>query len=285
MGGLALGGFFAVPALLGGSGDPGSGNPSPGKSHAAEGGRPSAQSPSPPAGPQLTGAEAKNAPVPILMYHSISIPPSGASLPELFVPTKDFTDQMHFLKDRGYQAVSLDQVWSAWHGGGSLPAHPVVLSFDDGYVTQFSHAAPVLKGLGWPGVLNLKLLSLEQGEMTDREVKQMISDGWEVDSHTINHADVSTISGAQLHHEIADSRTMLQTRFGVPVNFFCYPSGRYDAEAIAALRAAGYEGATTVREGVASAGEDPYTLPRIRIAGNDGVEGLKTKLVQAIGSS
>ncbi|MFN2613184.1 MAG: polysaccharide deacetylase family protein, partial [Solirubrobacterales bacterium] len=126
---------------------------------------------------------------------------------------------------------------------------------------------------------------LEQGEMNDKEIKQMISDGWEVDSHTINHLDVSELSGAQLHHEIADSRTMLQKRFGIPVNFFCYPAGRYDDEAIAALRAAGYEGATTEREGPASATGDPYTLPRIRVAGSDGVEGLKAKLERAAAAS
>jgi peptidoglycan/xylan/chitin deacetylase (PgdA/CDA1 family) len=231
-----------------------------------------------PQGPQVSGGAAKRLHVPILMYHSISIPPAGASLPELFVPTGDFTDQMRALQRDGYHAVTLDQLWGAWHGQGSLPEKPIVLSFDDGYQTQYTHAAPVLKQLGWPGVLNLKLLSLEQGEMTPKMIKSMISDGWEIDSHTINHLDVSQLSGASLHHEIADSRKMLQKQFGVPSNFFCYPAGRYDDQAIAALKAAGYTGATTELPGEATIGGDPFTLPRIRISGSDGVAGMEAKL-------
>ena len=73
---------------------------------------------------------------------------------------------------------------------------------------------------------------------------------------------------------------MLQHRFHQPVNFFCYPSGRYDAQAIQAVRAAGYLGATTTDEGLASKGE-MFTLKRIRVDGSDGVGGLERKLSQA----
>jgi peptidoglycan/xylan/chitin deacetylase (PgdA/CDA1 family) len=215
------------------------------------------------------------------MYHSISVPPPGASLGELFLPTANFKEQMKYLSDQGYEAVTLDQLWSAWQGKGPLPAKPIVLSFDDGYETQYAHAAPVLKQLGWPGVLNLKLLSLEQGEMTPTMIKKMIGDGWEIDSHTINHLDVSTLSGAELQHEVGDSRTMLQKEFGIPVDFFCYPAGKFDAASIAAVKQAGYLGATTVETGLAAADLDPDKLPRIRIDGSDSLGAFKQKLDQA----
>ena len=73
---------------------------------------------------------------------------------------------------------------------------------------------------------------------------------------------------------------MLQQRFHQPVNFFCYPSGRYDGQAIQAVRDAGYLGATTTDEGLASKTE-MYTLKRIRVDGSDGVSGLMQKLQQA----
>jgi peptidoglycan/xylan/chitin deacetylase (PgdA/CDA1 family) len=215
------------------------------------------------------------------MYHSISVPPKGASLGELFLPTANFKEQMAYLSDQGYEAVTLDQLWSAWQGKGPLPEKPIVLSFDDGYETQYAHAAPVLKELGWPGVLNLKLLSLAQGEMTATMVKKMIGDGWEVDSHTINHLDVSTLSGPQLQHEVGDSRTMLQKEFGIPVNFFCYPAGKFDPASIAAVKAAGYLGATTVNPGDASPDANPYELPRVRIDGSDSIDVFKQKLAQS----
>ena len=57
------------------------------------------------------------------------------------------------------------------------------------------------------------------------------------------------LSGAALREEVAGSRKDIQRRFHQPVNFFCYPSGRYDAQAIQAVRAAGYLGATTEDQG------------------------------------
>ena len=65
--------------------------------------------------------------------------------------------------------------------------------------------------------------------------------------------------------------------FRVPVDFFCYPLGHYDARAVAAVRAAGFQGATTENEGLARPSE-PFTLARIRIEPGDGVRGLIEKL-------
>jgi peptidoglycan/xylan/chitin deacetylase (PgdA/CDA1 family) len=229
-------------------------------------------------GKALGGQAAASAKVPILMYHAISIPPAGAASPELFVTTRDFTDQMQALRDQGYQPVSLDQLWAAWHKGGELPEKPIVLSFDDGYESQYLHAVPVLRQLGWPGVLNLKLDTLSDGEMTDKMIRVMLADGWEVDSHTIDHLDVTSLDGENLTYEVAGSRTMLQKRFKIPVNFFCYPAGRYDAKSIAALRRAGYTGAMAEDNGLAAPTDNAFKLRRLRITNDDGVSGMNAKI-------
>src|SRR5262249_62155441 len=111
-------------------------------------------------------------------------------------------------------------------------------------------------------------------------VKQMINDGWELASHTENHLDVATLSGAELQHEVGQSRVDLQHQFHVPVNFFCYPSGSYDAQSIKAVQDAGYLGATTTQPGLASK-DHMYTLDRVRISNSDGVSGLENKLKAA----
>jgi hypothetical protein len=69
----------------------------------------------------------------------------------------------------------------------------------------------------------------------------------------------------------------LRQLFHAPVDFFCYPSGRYDARVVAAVRRAGYLGATTTNYGLARPG-DIYTLGRIRINGSDGITGFARKL-------
>jgi peptidoglycan/xylan/chitin deacetylase (PgdA/CDA1 family) len=180
---------------------------------------------------------------------------------------------MQALKDAGYTAVTLQEAWDSWHANGPLPGKPVVVSFDDGYHSHLANALPVLRALGWPGVLNLELKNIRSDYgLTAPQVRQLIAAGWELDSHTIDHPDLTTVDAATLQHEVADSRAELKRRFGVPVNFFCYPAGRYDDAAIAAVRAAGYLAATTTEPGLAQADEaDRFTLHRVRV--NNGVSG------------
>lgn len=233
--------------------------------------------------PPATGKLVRStAPVPMLMYHVIADPPSAAALTQLYVDPESFDREMEWLRTQGYQGVSLNQVYDAWFKGGELPEKPVVVSFDDGYRGQYVNARPELVKLGWPGVLNLLVRAYDEpdGELTPAMVERMIRNGWEIDSHTIHHIDVSTLSGANLRAEIAGSRRILRKQFHQPVNFFCYPSGRYDDQAIQAVRDAGYLGATTTDEGLASKNE-MFRLKRIRVDGSDGVSGLKQKLSQA----
>jgi peptidoglycan/xylan/chitin deacetylase (PgdA/CDA1 family) len=212
------------------------------------------------------------------MYHAISPPPAGNPYPDLFVPEAEFEKQMRWLADHGYHGVTLDQVWAAWKQGASVPSKPVVVSFDDGLASQYVGARPILTQLGWPAVLNLEIDHVLQGEMTPSMIRDLIGDGWELDSHTFTHPDVTTLDAAGLKREISDSRRWLQQHFDVPVNFFCYPAGAYDAAAIAAVKAAGYEGATTTEEGLASPSGDPFTLKRIRVGPGDETAGLAEKL-------
>jgi peptidoglycan/xylan/chitin deacetylase (PgdA/CDA1 family) len=219
-----------------------------------------------------------NRPVPILMYHVIAPAPAGAAFPELFVRPSDFTGQMSWLAAHGFHAVTLHQVYDYWLRGTPLPAQPVVLSFDDGTLGQHTHALPVLRKLHWPGDLNLKVNALKSKyTLPPWRVRQMLAAGWELDSHTITHPDLTHVDDAQLWHEVDGSRVELRRMFHASVDFFCYPSGRYDARVIAAVRRAGYLGATTTNYGLARPG-DIYTLDRIRIDGSDGMTGFARKL-------
>ena len=99
--------------------------------------------------------------VPILMYHVINPPPAGAKFPGLYVSPEEFADQMHALADAGFHAVTMDQMRANWTRGTPLPAgKPIVLSFDNGYQSQYTQALPVLRKLGWVGVENMQLTGL-----------------------------------------------------------------------------------------------------------------------------
>ena len=74
------------------------------------------------------------------------------------------------------------------------------------------------------------------------------------------------------------SRKLLRRTFQVPVDFFCYPAGCFDDRVVAAVRKAGYLGATTTLYGLATP-DDPYRLARVRVNRSDGVDGFAAKLV------
>ncbi|HEY3759857.1 MAG TPA: polysaccharide deacetylase family protein [Solirubrobacteraceae bacterium] len=207
---------------------------------------------------------------PILMYHVINSPPAGAPFPGLYVTPEEFAEQMRALARAGYRAVTQDQLWASWHEGAPLPAgKPIVLSFDNGYQSQYTQALPVLRRLGWVGVENIQLTGLppSQGGLSEAQVRGLVRAGWELDTQGISHADLTTLDAAALHAQVASARGTIQRRYGVPVNWFCYPSGQYDATVLAAVRAAGYRGSTTVVPGWAQPEEDPYRLPRLRVLG------------------
>jgi len=217
-------------------------------------------------------------PVPVLMYHVVTTAPANAPYPELYVPRAHFAGQVAWLAAHGYHAVTLQRVFDSWRGAAKLPPRPVVLSFDDGYLSQLRNAMPILEARRWPGVLNLEVRNLEPvWGIRPPGVRKLIAAGWEIDAHTLTHPDLTKVDAAQLREEVAGSRRAIRRRFHVPVNFFCYPAGRYDDAVVAAVKAAGYLGATTTNYGLAKP-SDLYTLARVRIDGSDGVKGFAAKL-------
>jgi peptidoglycan/xylan/chitin deacetylase (PgdA/CDA1 family) len=219
-------------------------------------------------------------PVPILMYHAIETAPIDTQFPALYVPYAEFKDQLRWLERNGYNAVTLDEVYAAWEEGEPIARNPVVLSFDDGMHNQHQRAMPALAKHGWPGVLNLTVRNVEQGDLGKDQIEEMIAAGWAIDAHTLTHPDLSTLDGADLEAEVAGAREALQERFGAEVNFLAYPSGRYDNEVIEAARDAGYLGATTTQPGLARR-DELFELRRVRIEPGDGAAGLAEKLAAA----
>ena len=220
-------------------------------------------------------------PVPILMYHVIGDPPPGAPYPELYVGRRDFEAQMSWLARHGYKAVTQRDVWNHWHRGGALPPRAIVITFDDGYRSVADRALPSMQARGWPGVINLTVKNLRvNGGLSESRVRMLIAAGWELGSHSLTHPDLTALDNVTLAREIAGSRLMLRSRFGVEVDFFCYPAGRYNRTVIRAVRRAGYLGATTTIEGLARPGQ-PYELNRIRVSRRDGVDGLARALARA----
>jgi peptidoglycan/xylan/chitin deacetylase (PgdA/CDA1 family) len=244
--------------------------------------------PAAPAGPAEPGVPA-NAPgahraasesVPILAYDVINQPKSGVADPSIWVPTEEFTAQMTYLADQGFHPVTLRQVWAAWKENGVLPSKPIVITFDTGYHSVYSNAFPVLREHSFPATLFLDPAQT-QADFPDTEVKELIQAGWELGAQPSGQGDILSATDEQLAQAIGGARRELQRQFGRRVEFLSYPAGKFDQRVSSAVQSAGFLGAVTLQEGLASPQDPPYELKRIPIRNGDGADGLTRKLQSA----
>jgi peptidoglycan/xylan/chitin deacetylase (PgdA/CDA1 family) len=210
------------------------------------------------------------------MYHAVAS--RRGRLAGLYVTPEEFREEVRYLRVHGYHAVTLRQLEEAWAGRGELPARPIVITFDDGYLGQYTYALPELRRAGYVATLFLTVnrLGAKDG-LTPAMVREMLAAGWELGSHTLSHPDLTRVPLPWLRREVEGSRQALQGLFRVEVVSFCYPSGRVDARVEEEVRRAGYLVACGTAPGLGDAGE-MFALRRIRVSGGDGARGLAAKL-------
>lgn len=225
-------------------------------------------------------------PVPILMFHSISVAPEGARTPSLYVSPRRFRSYVDLLARLGYRGVSVGELTRRRLEGEEHYAKEkeklVGITFDDGYADNVEEALPVLREYGFTatcyvtsgsiGAFNAwdaDVLRVRTRMMTRRQVRAWHDAGMEVGAHTLSHCDLSACAGErEVHEEIVGAKAMLEDLIGSDVSHFSYPFGRYDLRAVAAVRAAGFATAVTVREGRARRTDDRLALPRLYVGGN-----------------
>jgi peptidoglycan/xylan/chitin deacetylase (PgdA/CDA1 family) len=193
--------------------------------------------------------------IPILYYHQV---PDQAPLRE----------QIQAFKEAGRTIVPLGPAVAALRGEAPGPERPLVLTFDDGWATQFTHAAPVLQAARVQATFFVitRYLGGSPGYMTWDQVRALKERGHEVESHTQNHADLVALrardEGAAVA-EVWESLAVLENRLGRSRRLFAYPNGRWD-ERVVALVARLYRGAAATGGGALQAQERLYALRRIK---------------------
>lgn len=210
--------------------------------------------------------------VPILMYHYISEVPPDADIYrlDLTVPPERFEAQLRYLKEQGYETVTLADLYETLSTGRPLPPRPIVLTFDDGYKDAYTHALPLLQAYGYVGeffVLATPAHYEDPHYLSWEEMKLMADAGMSIQAHGRDHVDLTGRDYDFLVYQILGVREAVEAHVGRPVRFFCYPSGRYDADTEAVVTSAGYWGGVTTEWGTELRLDNRYTWPRLRIRG------------------
>ncbi|MGD0706934.1 MAG: polysaccharide deacetylase family protein [Anaerolineaceae bacterium] len=191
--------------------------------------------------PTITPTWAVNPPgsavVPILLYHHISDDKAGN---RYYVPVATFEQQMQWLHDHGYTAITISQLVDVLMKGGPLPARPVAITFDDGNEDVYKNAFPILKRLGYPATSYIIVSWIGAKNVVSMdELKDLIASGWEIGNHTMTHIDL-TKDHSVLNYELVDSRDRLEKDLGITVNTVAYPFGAFDPTVGAKTSAYGY---------------------------------------------
>ncbi|MGC8500171.1 MAG: polysaccharide deacetylase family protein [Leptospirillia bacterium] len=221
--------------------------------------------------------------IPVLYYHRVS----PMADPQTGVTPEVFRRQMEILAALGYVGVTLDRALS-WAGEGGRPETgtarpgrtPIALTFDDGYLDNYEHAAPILEERGFRATIYF--VSERMGKRVDwtkdpvwrdhplmasAQARELAERGFEAGSHTLTHPDLARIPDGEARREIAESRDRLSDSLSSPVTTFCYPYGSFRPIHAKMAQEAGYRAARTVLRYRVGRQDDLFRLPCRPISG------------------
>ena len=203
--------------------------------------------------------------IPILMYHHIGTP-GAAGGGWLYVKTEVFSQQMDYLISKGYSPVTLPEIVTGLLGTNTLPAKPVVVTFDDGYRDFHANAYPILRQKNIKATIFLITQLMEGVDyLTWEQARELAGNPLiTIGDHTLDHRLMAKMTEDELRNEIINSKNILEANLGKKVNVFAYPFGAVNGRASKILSEAGFMAAVTASRGFVCA-KLPYGLSRIRV--------------------
>jgi peptidoglycan/xylan/chitin deacetylase (PgdA/CDA1 family) len=174
--------------------------------------------------------------VPILCYHHMRVQPNG-KLTDYSVEPDRFVAEMKILADSGYKTVLPDQLYNYLTKGAPLPEKPVMITFDDTDEEQFTIGKKEMDKYGFKGVFFIMTISLNRPRyMTNEQLKQLVDEGHVVGAHTWDHHMVTKYEPKDWEIQVDKQRQKLETITGKPIQYFAYPFGLWNDNAVAEIK-------------------------------------------------
>src|SRR5437868_5974986 len=184
-----------------------------------------------------------------------------------------FEAQMKELKDKGVTVISMQDLLAWKRGEKNIPPRCAVITFDDGWKSQYEVAWPILKKFGYPVTMFIYTEGVRGGSLggggaiTWEQLADMRDNGVDIEAHSATHQDLreghtitviepggkrsrKKLTGADyekwVQNEVVGCKELLEQRLGIKVNCFAVPFGNYNEHVKELARNAGYEAMFTV---------------------------------------
>ncbi len=220
-----------------------------------------------------------------LMYHRVIDPAAWgklASAEQIYAIGADrFEAQMWFLKERGYEFLTLEEAVEVIQGTRSLCGPSILITFDDGCQSVFDWAYPILRKLDLPAAvfvtteLTSAVFDVDGGRderLTDEQIRELHTNRIGIGSHGVQHLPLSGLQDQELRAELDGSMRALEGVTGAKVNTLAIPGNWYDARVLGFAERSGYEAVWCSDPGIVRGARNPWGIPRVNVEGTSDLD-------------
>lgn len=217
----------------------------------------------------------QNIGIPVLYYHSVD--KNAAN--EVTIAPDVLEEQLNYIKDNNYITITMKELYEHIKNKEPIPEKSILITFDDGYMNNYTEAFPILKKLNMKATIFCVGNSLDGSYyLSEEAIKEMSDYGIDIESHTVNHVHLDTLSYDEQLLELKKSKEILEKITGREVISLAYPFGDYNEDSIRAAKNAGYKLAFTTNLGLSDREDNIYELDRIYISSHYDMNTFKSLL-------
>lgn len=162
--------------------------------------------------------------IPVLVYHQVKSPANDP----IFVTPQNFQQQINYLKDNGFETITMKNYYDWRNGDFEMPEKPVMLIFDDGFSSVYTNAKPIMDEKNYVGTVAVvtryaSFTGSNTGYMRWSEIQPLVNDGWDMQSHSITHSHMLSLSESDFRYQLQNSKELIKNKTGLNPTSFVFP--------------------------------------------------------------
>lgn len=214
--------------------------------------------------------------IPVLCYHDVIAEESDN---DMLMLAERFEEEIKYLHDNGYTSITMDQLYDYLENNKEVPKKSVVITFDDGYIGNYTYAYPILKKYNMHATI-FAIPSMLQNPtyLNEDQLRELSDNNIEIQSHTFNHEHLSTLTEEEQFKTLKESKESLEKILGKEVNYIAYPYGESNADSRKAAEKAGYKLAFSLNGANADRSDNVYNVDRLYMSNNYSLEQFINKI-------